>query len=366
MTDIAGIPYLEASFAQDGAPQCAVTVPGDITDVIVISHGWNSNPDEARDLYRRLFENFAAEGPLDHLAVIGVLWPSKRFGGTAPAVAAKLDELKDVFPDAAARLDSLKSLVPALNDHSSARRAFADGLRSLLNPAAANSEDASDQFFSDDGNELMKNLSLSGFHAAAINLLNFTTYFEMKTRAGNIGKLGVAPLIDSLPDHVERIHLVGHSFGGRLVTSAAGNSSTDRIRSLSLLQAAFSHNGFSRTKHGFFRSVIDQHRIHGPILITHTSNDKAVGLAYPLASRISGDHTAALGDRNDRYGGIGRNGALFMEPRESSEGALLPHGAAYQFCPGRVHNLESSAFIGSHGDVTGPEVAHALRAAITG
>ena len=33
---------------------------------------------------------------------------------------------------------------------------------------------------------------LSGFKAAAMNVLNFTTYFEMKARAGTVGKNGVA------------------------------------------------------------------------------------------------------------------------------------------------------------------------------
>ena len=34
-----------------------------------------------------------------------------------------------------------------------------------------------------------------------------------------------------------------------------------------------------------------------------TKNDKAVGLAYPLASRINGDKAAAFGDEHDVFGG---------------------------------------------------------------
>ena len=84
---------------------------------------------------------------------------------------------------------------------------------------------------------------------------------------------------------------------------------------MSLLQAAFSHNALSGgfgdagAEKGFFRSVIDEKRVSGPIIITHTKNDKAVGIAYPLASRIAGQNAAALGDQNDPYGGMGRNGA---------------------------------------------------------
>jgi hypothetical protein len=88
----------------------------------------------------------------------------------------------------------------------------------------------------------------------------------MKKRAGTVGQKGVAPLLDRLADHVQRIHLVGHSFGCRVVTAAAATSTTDKLQSMSLLQAAFSHNGFSKSMNGFFRSVVDNHRIKGPIV----------------------------------------------------------------------------------------------------
>ena len=96
-----------------------------------------------------------------------------------------------------------------------------------------------------------------------MNVLNFTTYYEMKARAGNVGKNGVAKLIDKLAPQVQRIHLIGHSFGGRVVTATAASSSTDKIKSMSLLQTAFSHNGFSKSMKGFFRSVVDQKRVTG-------------------------------------------------------------------------------------------------------
>ena len=41
------------------------------------------------------------------------------------------------------------------------------------------------------------------FFNSALNLLNYTTYFEMKTRAGTIGKNGVAPFLDRLPPSIE-------------------------------------------------------------------------------------------------------------------------------------------------------------------
>jgi pimeloyl-ACP methyl ester carboxylesterase len=206
---------------------------------------------------------------------------------------------------------------------------------------------------------------LSGFKAAAMNVLNYTTYYEMKARAGTVGKNGVAKLVDQLAPTVQKIHLVGHSFGGRVIAATAANSTTDKIGTLTLLQTAFSQNGFSKSMNGFFRSVVDQKRVHGPILVTHTPNDTAVGVAYPLASRINGDKTAAFGDKNDIFGGIGRNGAQRMQDGETVGGTLSAVGAHYAFQPGRLFNLEASEFIKSHGDVTGKEVAYAMRRAVT-
>ena len=141
---------------------------------------------------------------------------------------------------------------------------------------------------------------------------------------------------------------------------------------MSLLQAAFSHNGFSKSMNGFFRSVVDNHRIKGPIVLTYTPNDRAVGIAYPVASRLSGTVASAFGDANDKFGGLGRNGAQKMEAGEVVQGVdrLLAVGGTYSWQPGRFHNLEGSKYIvdpsgrDAHGFVTGKEVAWAISRAI--
>jgi predicted alpha/beta hydrolase family esterase len=209
---------------------------------------------------------------------------------------------------------------------------------------------------------------------AVTNLMNLTSYFEMKKRAGTVGKVGVAPLVDQLAkqEKLERVHLMGHSFGGRVVTAAAANSTTEKLHSLALLQAAFSHNGFSKSRSGFFRSVVDQKRVKGPIFVTHTKNDKAVGLAYPAASRLSGSQSDAFGDANDPFGGLGSNGAQQMEAGEvfDKTTTLLPVNGAYEWKVGHFHNLDSTDFIkdpqggDAHGFVFVPEVAWAISRAI--
>jgi predicted alpha/beta hydrolase family esterase len=319
---------------------------------------------------------------------------------------AAIDRAAPLFDDDGddERLTTLRALVPRLGDDTDAQQAFVETLRALLDPDGSKAgketkEDSADIFFraptgvvfqnatqapDDDSSADSADVEAGAGHAASIgsflssaanavvNLLNLTTYFEMKQRAGTVGKTGLAPLIDQLADQVERVHLVGHSFGGRVVTAAAANSTTPKLHSLSLLQAAFSHNGFSKKRSGFFRSVVDNQRVHGPILVTHTKNDKAVGLAYPAASRINRDNATGFGDADDEFGGLGSNGAQQMQEGEVSANItnLLSIKQPYTWQPGKIHNLKSDQFIvdprggDAHGFVFVPEVAWAISRAI--
>jgi hypothetical protein len=167
-----------------------------------------------------------------------------------------------------------------------------------------------------------------------------------------------------------RVHLVGHSFGGRLVTAATiGESDETSIaaESITLLQAAFSHNGFAenyrRGQNGYFRAVVTDCMTGGPILVTHSDRDRAVGFAYPLASRLMGDDAAGLGGgAGDRFGGMGRNGA--QKTPEAIAGRLHAVDDPYAFAAGRVYNLNADSLILDHGAIRIPEVAYAILSAI--
>ena len=137
----------------------------------------------------------------------------------------------------------------------------------------------------------------------------------MKARAGRPGTRGLNHVLRELRAVKPglKIHLVGHSFGGRLVAAAADGPDDQPavpVNSLSLLQAAFSHNGFAqkfdKKNDGLYRRVVTAGKVTGPIIVTHTQNDRAVGLAYPIASRLAFQTASALGDENDVYGGLGR------------------------------------------------------------
>jgi hypothetical protein len=190
----------------------------------------------------------------------------------------------------------------------------------------------------------------------------------MKERAGLVGASGLNPCLAELRKRraETRLHLVGHSFGGRLVTAATlGEQGKPVVKpdTVTLLQAAFSHYGFARryrggSNDGFFRAVVADGMTGGPILVTHSKRDMAVGYAYPLASRLAGQDAAGLGDANDRFGGIGRNGAQFTP--EAEGGTLEAVGGAYSFTGDKLYNLNADEVIGGHSDIRRPEVAYAI------
>src|SRR6476646_9882583 len=140
-------------------------------------------------------------------------------------------------------------------------------------------------------------------------LMNLTTYYTMKARAGLIGQASVAPMLEKMPS-TTRLHLIGHSFGARLVTSAANTlPDADRVRSISLLQGAFSHYSFSGAwspgKAGFYRAVVSPGRVSGPMVVTHARDDNAVGIAYAMASSLANQVASDVGGPDSLYGGLG-------------------------------------------------------------
>ena len=146
--------------------------------------------------------------------------------------------------------------------------------------------------------------------------------------------------------------------------AAAATNATSRIASLTLLQAAFSHFGFTHDyggsgKDGAFLGAIANGRIEGPVAVTHTHNDKAVGLAYAIASRLAGQAGAAIGGPDDPYGGIGANGSLGTNAIAL---VLGDPSTTYTFTDKRLHNLRADATIHSHSDVSNEAVANALAA----
>lgn len=331
---IAGFPFFELEFGSDGAALfssqadrlTAETGRAGVTDLIVLAHGFRCGAAEATSLYSALLGNIRAQLTRPGLAAslagrtlasAGVYWPSQ------------------AFPEASMR-----------------------AALSAAHPAGQ---------------------SLGGLLA---EILNVVSWPAMKTLSGAAGVNGLAPVLLAWRREYPsaRLHLVGHSLGGRLVTACCGalaGQRGGRVASLSLLQAAFSQFGFSpdagHGEPGFFRGVMEGQVVCGPLISTFSKQDAVVGLAYALASRLAHDNLQAIGDAADAYGAIGHNGA-----QRTPESVTLPlrrAGEVYQFRPGVVTCLDGSAprtpagpsgagLIASHGDVANPHVACAVASAI--
>ena len=398
-------------------------------DVLLLSHGWNNDRREASDRYYTLLSHLRREMPdpgLDPdrpLLMLALYWPSKRFadedlipGGAAStddaaAVRAIEQQLSDLQGDYASGtveaqvFTQMRSLVSHLDDSADAADDFVRLLRSIL-PASVNAEEPvlDDAFFRSDGSALLQALGrrfrpplasggaagagvatsqggalglgnvFAGMKNGARNLLNLFTYYAMKERAGLVGATGARDLVRRLQDTGATVHLAGHSFGGRLVSAVVGAPVgvplSTPVGSLSLLQSAFSHWAFAPSydgeHHGLFSSAFAQKRIRGATIVTYTPNDRAVGLAYPIASRLKRQVASGLGDANDPFGAIGRNGAqrsdVFVNRDERTLRDVDSPYTGLQ--PGKIHNLEATSFVKNHGDVWGPQIAHALLAAM--
>jgi hypothetical protein len=136
-----------------------------------------------------------------------------------------------------------------------------------------------------------------------------------------------------------------------------------------LCEAAYSHNGLALrwdgTSDGSFRGVVAQRKVKRAIGITHSAHDWPVGIAYPLASRILNQVAQAFGGPDDKFGGMGRNGA--QHTPESRDDLLMPVGHAYAPLDGTtfIRNLSGdgtaagSVTISGHGDIAKPEIAYA-------
>ena len=79
-----------------------------------------------------------------------------------------------------------------------------------------------------------------GILHGAKEALRQATYWQMKNRAGVVGQRGLGPLLGRLDATRVRVHLVGHSFGARLVSFALAGlpSGPSPVRAVSQVAAS--------------------------------------------------------------------------------------------------------------------------------
>ena len=420
--ELSGFAYRRVRFGKDGAladpaDERALTAAprwSAMREVIVFSHGWNNDQEEAEHLYERFLGHLRTvlgrpgSRPASEIGVVGVIWPSKLWaddgagggGGAAaldapPSDAQRVRHLKGAFdaPGADRTLAKMGKLLEEQPADADALRRFHALLAELMgDPEESAPEDVDDVLLTEDPLKLFERLGTSAAVAApadqggaagvgdafgslwsgAREALRSATYWQMKARAGRVGREGLGPLIArwwaAVPDL--RVHLIGHSFGARLVSyslaglAPAGPMASSPIGSLLMLQGAFSHYAFTahlpqRDGHGALAGL--ETRVDGPIVVTHTLADLALANLYTTASLAAGDDAAAVADRLTRWGAMGHDGAQDVDAGAAMAG---PVGTAYALTRGAFVNVDCNAVIrtgggaaGAHSDLFHPELA---------
>jgi hypothetical protein len=397
------------------------------TDAIFIAHGFRNDENDATTLYTNFLASLRAhfDGTF-HAAlgsrkfvVAGVYWPSKPFkeanalGGSAesldagaagedPEEADVRQTLQEMLAEADASLKPNIARAIELLDKVNERAAQDEFVKQVMTQVPVDGSDeleGAEKVRATDGSELLDKLGapapaptstqefdsfdeggtegIGSFFGSIFGkigeFLNLTLWYVMKSRSGTVGATGAAQAVRDLHAAAPsvRIHLVGHSLGGRLMAACSKTLTQDPVLqpdSLTLLEAAFSHYGLSadngQGKAGFFRSLLAPPVVKGPFFSTFSAQDSVVGKVYAITSRLALDDTEAVGDAKDLFGGIGRNGA--QRTIESQfEPLLKANSGTYRFPLGKVLCLDGSGgLIKDHGDVTNADVTYAFASAL--
>ncbi|MFF5976299.1 serine-threonine protein kinase [Streptomyces sp. NPDC012769] len=389
-------PYREIVFDKDGdgpagqAGALAGLARRGCTDLVLFSHGWNNAPSVASGLFSRFFAPFpGVAAPGARLGYAGLVWPSMMFtdepvpdygvlAATVPgrtAVVARLAELIEREPAEEAAFVEFAALLRRLTDTEEAPAGGGEVRAGTTVPAflvgdpltvygmfadaaeggtGAPGEPRTEALF---GRDRVKRL-----WKGAKEALRQATYYTMKRRAGVVGERGLGPLLGELARTAPglRVHLVGHSFGARLVAHALRGlpAGARTVKSVTLLQGAFSHYAFAaRLPHepghgGALRDL--QKRIDGPLVACHSHRDTALRVFYPLASRLARDDESLLGRDNPRWWAIGYDGvqavpgtaALTLE-------AALRDGPPASGCV----SVDGARVVSEHSDICHEELA---------
>lgn len=384
---------------------------GRYTDVILYSHGWNNDWTDATALYSEFLSRVgrlasdldsglpAAVKPL----MLGISWPSAAFvwpWEEGPDLAAlpgrpdgqamlDLDLLAEDLGEPEARW--LKDLAAADASVDPTGMSRVAGLLAAqlaqADPDEPNKPDANDRF---DARDLADRFSAPELRASSqagtgsfdpaeaaglaaddpqmaggvVNnlfgvrkLLRLATVLKMKDRAGVVGRHGVAETLDLILSQTEtRLHLVGHSYGCKVLMTALCQGPRLRpAESVLLLQPAVNLLAFApdvQGRPGGFRNALD--RVRKPILVTRSDYDFPLRRIFHLAVRRKSD----LGEPQpaaaaNPWWAMGGYGPANLRPGESVSLPMPARGEAYpDFGAARVVALDGSQRIGGHSDVS--------------
>jgi hypothetical protein len=429
-------PYWEVTFDADGdvdggqRDRLLAGVPRrGVRDLIVFAHGWNNDRSGATRLYSRFFAPIPGLAPAAKIGYVGVVWPSMRFSdepipdfpvlprsvAAEPARRPALDEdtrhaLLETFPGRATLVEQIARMLEQRPPEEAELEEFGRLVRLLVDvvppgPQALFAADTLAEGVPQDEPEMFSGSTVTaceefaralaclespdrvaGFGLpnpwdGAHELLRQATYYAMKRRAGTVGERGLGPLVGRLAGGAPqvRVHLVGHSFGGRLVSFALRGlpEGVRAVKSVTLLQGAFSHYAFAaRLPHDARAGGVlqgQQNRIDGPLVCCHSRHDSALGTIYPLASRMAGD-ARGLADGGGvgkllgaKWGAMGYGG---VQAVPGTRACTLAEALARPLPTSGCVNVDAAAVVrrggapaGAHSDIVHPELARVVLAA---
>jgi hypothetical protein len=397
-----------------------------VTDVVVLSHGWNGDVPAARGQYERWIgtmlacaddrEAVATMVPGFRPLIVGLHWPSKAWGdeevtgasfavgaASTPEAARSVEQLVDDYAarlaDTPAARAAIRTIVEAaLLDIApttlppAVRAAYEvldreTGLPALGGGAEPGADrepfDAEATYQAAQLEEQLTPYGAGQFLGGVLAPLRTLTFWQMKRRACQFGETGAAALLRRLQasapaDRPVRFHLMGHSFGCIVVSACVAGvpgPQSARVDSLTLVQGALSLWSYCSwipmlpERRGYFHRLVSDRLVRGPVVATTSIHDRAVGSFYPLGAGVARQVEFAPGEL-PKYGGIGTFGARGPLPAVED---LTVRGLdePYDLRRGVVYNVECSPVIahgsgpsGAHSDICHPEIAHLVWSAM--
>ncbi|MGV8965601.1 MAG: hypothetical protein ACOH2F_04925 [Cellulomonas sp.] len=406
------------------------------SDVFCFSHGWNNTYELALANYRRFIQGFAEQRRQLNLpmpagykpVLLGIIWPATSFvlpweagpeiaGAGDPAQSLADEEMLTFVSESLSAADeaTLAELIDGRTElpKADAERAATIVLSALWadeDPDAAVPPPSAPEFLdswqaideattgdvsiggeddfhavTDDdagpdagGAPDSRPQAAGGFSLDPRNLLRGATLWKMKARAGRVGANGVGPIIHTVltQSATTRVHLIGHSFGARVMLSAVASGpfpSTEfprKVFSMLLLQPAvnrwcFAPKVIGTDAVGGYNPVLD--RVVKPILTTFSASDVPLHDFFHLAVRSVGElEIAAIGD-TDRFGALGGYGPAGLGQLVTTVPAIAPGTKNYDLTNGfRVVAIDGGVVlagataIAGHSEINNPVTYWAL------